>query len=107
MSDAAKARKLRRILVNAGTAVIVLGTLYGILQGARPLILPLILGGFFAYLCKPLVSYTGTPAKKFFRTCFIFFVIGATLYGGVRIVKVSLPNEKEKLELKVRLRYRL
>jgi predicted PurR-regulated permease PerM len=105
--EAASSRKVRRILVNVGTAVLIIGALYGVLQGMRPLILPLILGTFLAYLCKPLVNYRGTATKKFLRTSFIFLIIGSSLYWGFRVVKESLPNDKEKLELKVRLKYRL
>jgi predicted PurR-regulated permease PerM len=73
----------------------------------QPMLLPLVLGTFLAYLCKPLVNYRGTKVEKYLRTAMILMIMGSTVYYGGRVIKESLPNEKEKLELKVRLQYRL
>ncbi len=106
-AESAGSRKVRRILIYTGASVVFFAALIGVLHGIQPMLLPLVLGTFLAYLCKPLVNYRGTKIKKYLRISVIFTMLGSTIYLGGRLIKESLPNEKEKLELKVRMQYRL
>jgi predicted PurR-regulated permease PerM len=79
-----------------------------ILWEARPLILPVTLGILFAYLFRPLKTafkYSWLPNGV--RIVLLFTVLTGGLLFGIKFVKDSLPNEKEKLEILVRMKYQL
>src|SRR5690606_21217745 len=102
-----KARKFRRLFVYSLTAILFIFGFIGLLYGMRPMIVPFILGAFLAYVLKPLVSYRGSKVKKYLRAGVLLSGTGVLIYGGINLVKQSIPNEREKLILKVRMQYRL
>lgn len=98
-----------RSLVFAGFIVplLILGFSY-LAWSLRPLMLPLIIGILLAYLFRPLKTlfrYRWLPNSL--RLTIIFSLILGVLFGGAFFVKSNIPSEKEKLELLVRMKFKL
>jgi predicted PurR-regulated permease PerM len=101
-------RKLRRTvfyLIFAG-AVLILGGL--VIWKLKPLILPIIVGGLLAFVFR--------PVKERFRIRWLphelqvlcsFAAIGLVLFFAFNTLRKHIPDEKQKLEFKVRLKYKL
>ncbi|MEK6555350.1 MAG: AI-2E family transporter [Bdellovibrionota bacterium] len=102
-----KARSTRRLIVNAITIVISFTVFALVLYSMQPLILPVILGVFFAYVFRPLLQFKGSVSRRYFRAFIIIGTLSTLGYMSVRLVRQSLPTEKQKLELMVRLQYQL
>ena len=102
-----RSREKRRFwlsLISTSAFVVLFGlTLYSV----QPLILPFILGVFFAYVFRPLLQFKGSPVRRYFRALVIIGTITVTGYMAVSLVRQSIPSEKQKLELMVRLQYQL
>ncbi|MBK8203291.1 MAG: AI-2E family transporter [Bdellovibrionales bacterium] len=101
-------RRLRS-LVFAGFIVplLILGFSY-LAWSLRPLMLPLIIGILLAYLFRPLKTlfrYRWLPNSL--RLAIIFSLILGVLFGGAFFVKSNIPSEKEKLELLVRMKFKM
>lgn len=98
-----------RSLVFAGLIVPLLILSFSYLAWSlRPLILPLIIGILLAYLFRPLKTlfrYRWLPNSL--RLPIIFSLILGVLFGGAFFVKSNIPSEKEKLELLVRMKFKL
>ncbi|OFZ19924.1 MAG: hypothetical protein A2Z20_07720 [Bdellovibrionales bacterium RBG_16_40_8] len=108
MSGSERSRKTRRIVVYSMTSIFFSILIAGIVYGLQPMILPFIIGAFLAYLFKPLAnSFRGPAITKYIRAGALLFFVGSITYWGTTFIKASLPNEREKLQLKVRLQYRL
>lgn len=70
--------------------------------------LPLIIGILLAYLFRPLKTlfrYRWLPNSL--RLAIIFSLILGVLFGGAVFVKSNVPSEKEKLELLVRMKFKM
>lgn len=98
-----------RSMVFAGLIVplLLLGFFY-LAWSLRPLLLPLVIGILLAYLCRPLKSalrYRWLPNQV--RISLLFATFLGILFGGISFVKNNIPNEKEKLELLVRMKFKL
>lgn len=103
-----RARQYRRIIVYTLATLFFTALFIGLLYGLRPMLLPFVLGAFLAYLFKPLVnSFRGSTLTKYFRAGALLLFVGSILYWSAAFIKASLPDEREKLQLKVRLQYRL
>jgi len=101
-------RKLRRrvfYLTSATLALIIGGFL---IWKLRILILPIIVGGLLAFLFR--------PVKDRFRVRWLphelqvlcsFAVIGLALFFAFNTLRKHIPDEQQKLEFKVRLKYKL
>lgn len=100
-------RKVRGIIFSTITIVVGLLAFGYLVWELRPLILPMIIGILLAYLFRPLKTafkYRWLPNSL--RLAMIFSLLIAGMLGVVKFSKDSLPNEKEKLELLVRLKYK-
>jgi predicted PurR-regulated permease PerM len=107
-TESLRARAIRRLWVNLIVGGIVAALAVYFFAAARELVLPTILGAFLGYLFRPLVGVlTGPPLVKLAKTGAMLLAIGCGIYFGTKGIKASLPNEKEQLELLVRLQYRL
>jgi predicted PurR-regulated permease PerM len=102
-----KARSKRRLIVNMITLVVAFIVLGAALYSMQPLILPVILGVFFAYVFRPLLQFKGSATRRYIRAFIIIGTITTMGYMCARLVRQSLPSEKQKLELMVRLQYQL
>ena len=107
MSNEEQSRKYRRLFIYGITTVILGLVIWQLFQSMRPIILPTLLGVFFAYIFRPLVQFKGSPLKKYMRAFVLIAGMTMSLYLGTKFIKESLPTEKEKLELSVRMQYRL
>ena len=102
-----RSRQVRRIIVYSASTFFFTVLFVALLYGLRPMLLPFILGAFLAYLFKPIGnSFRGSFLARYSRGLSLLALSGAVIYWSVALIKSSLPNEKEKLELKVRLQYR-
>lgn len=103
-----KERNRNRFWVNLFFCLVFALSAVTLLFMTRELILPIILGVFFGYLLRPVFHFQGsTLAIKLMKTLALFSAVFVVGYFAVNFVKQSLPGEKEKLELAVRLQYRL
>jgi predicted PurR-regulated permease PerM len=102
-----KARKHRAIFVNISASILFFAVAAYLLNAMQPIVLPAILGVFLAYVFKPLVSFRGSPVRKYVRAAVLISIVTTLGYVGIKFVRDSLPSEKEKLELLVRLQFRL
>jgi len=106
--DQRKARFYRKIAFHLTSAFLFLSLISYLASAAQELLLPIILGTFFGYLFRPMLSSVkGSPPVRFIKGCGLVAVVVGSFYGGGKLIQASLPNEKEKLELLVRLQYRL
>ncbi len=106
--EQSQGRKIRRWFVYSISTVLVLASIGGVLYGLHALILPFIMGAFLAYLFKPLTkSFQSQHWTKYLHLSIFLLGTGAVLYGLSLLVIKSLPNEQEKVALKVRLQYRI
>ncbi|MBT4760951.1 MAG: AI-2E family transporter [Bdellovibrionaceae bacterium] len=101
-------QKRRNVIVYAAFSVIAISVFLFLFWSLRSLILPSIIGGVLAYLFRPVinivrVSWLPHGPKVLILFCFIV----AGLVMGTRQIKSSLPNEKDQLELIVRIKYKL
>ena len=100
-------RRFRGLLFNTIVSILGLGAAVYLVWSLRPLFLPIIIGVLLAYLFRPIKSafkYRWLPNG--IRVALIFTVLtGGVLVLG-RFVQTNIPNEKEKLEIMVRLRYK-
>lgn len=75
----------------------------------KALLLPIVVGALLAYLFRPLKDrfnkITFLPHEL--RVLTLFATIGFVLFAAGTSLKSHFPNEREKLVLKVRLRYKL
>lgn len=100
-------RSVRRILFNVIVAVLTVGSLVFFVWALRPLILPTILGVLLAYLFKPLRSafkYRWLPNG--IRIGLLLLGISASVLSIGKLIKDNIPDEKEKLEIAVRMKYK-
>src|SRR6185437_4009913 len=101
-----KSRSTRRIWFYLLTATLWLGLTISLFYGLRPIILPIVLGAFLGYVCKPLVTFRGSTLKKRARSLGLLLIFGVAFYWGGRTIKESWPNDQQKLVLRERLRTR-
>lgn len=101
-------RKLRRRIFHFGfwfLAIVVGGMLFYQLRG---LVLPIVVGALMAYLFRPLKDRFNIPwLHHELRVLTLFALIGFGFFMIGNNVAKHIPNEREKLELKVRIKYKL
>ncbi len=100
-------RQTRRIVFSITAIIAVLAGGF-LIWSLRPIILPVIIGTFAAYICFPLLKIftrTGIPRGAgillLFGSFFIAVLIIASQLGAI------IPDEREKLILKTRFQYKL
>lgn len=108
LEEEKRSRKFRRLTVYAASTVLFVSLFIGLIYGLKPILLPITLGAFLAYLFKPVAkSFHGSLLTKYSRAAMLFLFVGSIIYWSIAFVKSSMPNEIEKLEYKVRLQYRM
>ncbi len=101
-------RRRRGLIFNTLTILVILGSVSFLIWSLRTLILPVTLGILFAYLFRPLKNafkYRWIPNG--IRLTLLFAFLTGSILLGTRFVKENIPNEKEKLEILVRTKYKL
>ncbi|NJM10457.1 MAG: AI-2E family transporter [Bdellovibrionaceae bacterium] len=72
------------------------------------LLLPMLVGALMAYLFRPLKDRFQIPwLHHELRVLALFAFIGAGIFFVGNTVRTHIPDEKQKLELKVRIKYKL
>ncbi len=107
-SEEERARKVRRrvVFTLAAATVTVLAVFF--LLTLRRLILPVLIGSLFAYICRPLIAYLrhrGMPGSMAIFTLFAGFCL--LLYTLISLGARVIPDKKGELELQIRARYKL
>ncbi len=100
-------RRFRAIFFYTLVAVAVTSILVFLIWSLRPMILPATIGILLAYLFRPLKTafkYHWLPEP--IRAAFIFSLLTGSLLLGISFVQDNIPNQKENLELQVRLKYK-
>src|SRR5215813_5494061 len=108
LEEQERERKLRRKVFNLTFAI--LGLILGgfLIWKVRILILPVIVGALLAFLFR--------PVKDRFRIKWLphelqvlcsFAAIGVVLFFAFNTLRKHIPDEEQKLEFKVRLKYKL
>src|SRR5262249_11343868 len=101
-------RKLRRKVFHLTFAALALITAGFLIWKLRILILPIIVGALLAFLFR--------PVKERFKVRWLphelqvlcsFAVIGLALFFAFNTLRKHIPDEEQKLEFKVRLKYKL
>ncbi len=101
-----KSRKTRRVWFHIISATLWLLLAIGLFYGLRPLLLPILMGAFLGYVCKPLVRFGGSSIKKRARSIGLLLVLGLSFYWVGKTIKESWPNDQQKLVFRERLRTR-
>jgi predicted PurR-regulated permease PerM len=74
----------------------------------RSLMIPIIVGALLAYLFRPVkdrFQISWLPHEA--RVLTLFACIGAVIFLSINSIRKQMPDERQKLELKVRLKYKL
>jgi predicted PurR-regulated permease PerM len=101
-------RKVRRHIFFASFAVITLLAGSILLWKLRSLMLPVLVGALLAFLFRPLKDrFQVRWIPHELRVLMLFAAIGCGLFLTVNNLRTHIPNERQKLELKVRLKYKL
>jgi predicted PurR-regulated permease PerM len=106
--DSPRTRKLRRMVLGIGVALMALALSVYLLWSLRAIILPVLVGAFVAYLCIPVVDWfesKGVPRTAAIVMLFALFLLGLVL--AVRQVQNWIPDEREKIELRIRVQYKV
>lgn len=101
-------RKARRKVFHRAFAGLVLVAAGLLLWKLHMLILPIIVGALLAFLFRPLKERFKVPwLHHELQVLCSFACIGLVLFFIFNNVRQHIPDEKQKLELKVRLKYKL
>ncbi len=101
-------RKVRRRIFKSGFWVLTLLAAVFLLWKLSSLLLPMVVGAFMAYLFRPLKDRFQIPwLHHELRVLTLFAVIGCALFMTGNTVRRHIPDEREKLELKVRIKYKM
>ena len=74
----------------------------------KVLLLPILVGALLAYLFRPLKDRFRTPwLPHELRVLCLFAAIGLAIFFTANNVRKQVPDEKQELELKVRIKYKL
>lgn len=106
--DSPRIRNLRRLALQIGVALLALAVAVYLLLSLRAIILPVLVGAFVAYLCIPLVSWVeskGAPRTAAVVLLFALFFLGLVL--ALRQAQSLIPDDREKLELRIRVQYKI
>lgn len=101
-------RKFRRQIVQTSFIALSVFLTTFLTWKLRSLLVPMIVGALLAYLFRPVKERFRIPGLPHeLRVLTLFACIGAALFVGMNSIRKQMPDEKQKLELKVRLKYKL
>lgn len=100
-------RRLRKTLYVGATALFSVLGVY-LIWSLRSLILPTTIGALLAYICAPLLEFGKRHhIRRGMGILILFAFMALTVIALVRQVKAAMPDEKSKLELRVRAQYKI
>lgn len=101
-------RKIRRRIFKIGFWTLASAAAVFLLFKLSSLMLPMLVGAFMAYLFRPLKDRFQVPwLHHELRVLTLFAFIGFGLYMIGNTVRRHIPDEKQKLELKVRVKFKM
>ncbi len=106
--DSPRIRKLRGTVLQIGVALLALALAVYLLWSLRAIILPVLVGAFVAYLCIPMIGWfesKGVPRTAAVVLLFTLFFLSLVL--AVRQAQGLIPDDREKLELRIRVQYKI
>jgi len=106
--DSPRVRKLRSMVLQIAVALVTLALGIYLLWSLRAIILPLLVGAFVAYLCSPLINWfesKGAPRTASIVLLFALFFLSLVL--AIRQVQTLIPDDTEKLDLRIRVQYKI
>lgn len=90
------------------SGLLVAGISVYLIWALRELILPIIIGMVMAYICLPLIDYLkGKRFSRFWAIIFLFGTFCLSLFYIINLIGQVVPDQREELELKVRVRYKI
>lgn len=101
-------RKLRSWIFYTGFILFLSASAAFLFFELRSIILPVLVGAILAYLFRPIKKWLHIPWLPHELSVLISVTIAALVVSGaVSRVRAMIPDEKQKLELKVRLKYKM
>ena len=101
-------RKVRRRIFKSGFWILALSVAGFLFFKLSSLLLPIMVGALLAYLFRPLKERFQIPGLHHeLRVLTLFACIGFGLFMVANTVRRHIPDEKQKLELKVRVKYKM
>lgn len=101
-------RKSRRKIFHAAFGVFTVVSIVLLVWKLHALILPIVIGALLAFLFRPVKERFKVPwLHHELQVLCSFAFIGLLLFSVFNTVRMHIPDEKEKLELKVRVKYKL
>lgn len=101
-------RKRRALIVYSLSIILFVSVGVYLFWSLRSLLLPFVVGGLLAYICKPLLNkfrYSWLPEP--IRVFMLLFLIIGSIFYITRAIKNHIPTEKDQLILEVRLQYKI
>ncbi len=107
-SEECSLRQGRARLFYGAAITIALLTVVSLLWALRAMILPLMIGVIMAYICLPLIGYLkGKGFSRFWAVIFLSGIFCLLLFSTINMAGKIIPDQKEELELQVRIRYKI
>src|SRR5690606_38075875 len=98
----------RRKLVNSAFTILVMLVGAFLVWKLKSLLIPILVGALLAYLFRPLKDrFQVSWLPHELRVLCLFACIGLAIFLVASTVRQHVPDEKESLELKVRIKYKL
>jgi len=96
-----------KIFYSTATVFALLAVVY-LLWALRAMIMPLMIGVIMAYICLPLIGYLkGKVFSRFWAVIFLSAIFCLLLFTTINVASRVIPDQKEELELQVRIRYKI
>jgi len=103
-----KERKSRRQLVQIGFLLSTFALIVFLLVKLKALLLPIVVGALLAYLFRPVKDrFRVSWLPHELRVLTLFACVGLVLFMAINQTRKMIPDERQKLELKVRLKYKV
>ncbi len=105
--DSASVRKTRATIIYATGALLFLALAVVLMWALRAIIVPLLVGAFAAYIVIPIITWMERKGlHRNVAILLLFAVLFTTLFLAVRQVGALLPDDQEKLSLRIRMQYK-
>ena len=106
--DKEQERKVRRRVFALVFAILVLASGGLLIWKLSGLVVPIIVGALFAFLFRPVKERFKIPwLPHELQVLFSFAVIGLVLFFALDTARKYIPDDKQQLEYRVRLKYKL
>jgi len=106
--DSPSVRKTRATILYATGALLFLALALVLMWALRAIIVPLLVGAFAAYIVIPIVAWMERKGlNRNVAILLLFAVLFSTVFLAVRQVRVLLPDDQEKLSLRIRIQYKI